>query len=262
MNTLLQDVDARGIGRITLNRPERHNAFDDAMIAELTDALRQMDVRNDVRIVVLASNGTSFCAGADLNWMQRIAAQSAEENEQDAAALAALMQVLDGLRKPTLAMLQGAAYGGGVGLVACCDIAIAADTAQFCLSEVRLGLIPAVIGPYVVAAIGARQARRYFLSAERIPALQAAALGLVHQVVPLADLETTIETILNALLQGGPEAQQAAKVLVHSCAHETDPDALRQETICRIAACRASAEGREGMAAFLERRSPYWKAIG
>src|SRR5690606_19141727 len=184
---------AGGVATVTLNRPDRHNAFDDALIAALTQVLRELDADDSVTVVVLAGAGKSFSAGADLNWMRRMADYGREENLADAEALAALMETLNGLDKPTIARVQGAAFGGGVGLVACCDIAIAADTASFCLSEVRLGLIPAVISPYVVTAIGERAARRYFVTAERFDAREAHRLGLVHEVVPAAGLDARVD---------------------------------------------------------------------
>ena len=180
---ILTHIDGRGRATMTMNRPELHNAFDDAVISGLTDALKQLDDDPDVRVVTLAASGRSFSSGADLNWMRRMADYSREQNLADAEGLAELMRTLDTLSKPTIALVQGGAYGGGVGLVACCDIAIATGQASFCLPEVRLGLLPAVISPYVVAAIGSRAARRYFLSAETFDAAEAYRLGLVHQVV-------------------------------------------------------------------------------
>jgi methylglutaconyl-CoA hydratase len=212
-----------------------------------------------VRAVVLRGNGRSFSAGADLDWMRRVAGYSEAANREDAAALAWLMHTLDRMPKPTLALVQGAAYGGGVGLVACCDIAIASDDAKFSLSEVRLGLIPAVISPYVVAAIGPRQARRYFQSAEVITAPRAREIGLVHDVVPVADLAAHGEALLATLLQAAPGAQAEAKDLVFLCAGQAVGETLLTETGHRIAARRASAEGREGLSAFLEKRTPAWR---
>src|SRR5688500_13798458 len=182
MTTALAIEHQGPIGIITMNRPERHNAFDDALIAELTEALRSMEAEDGVRVVVLSAAGKSFSAGADLNWMRRMASFSKDENQRDAMAMAALMRTLAHLRKPTIARVQGAAYGGGVGLVACCDVAVASQAASFALSEARLGLIPAVISPYVIAAIGERAARRYFVSAERFAAAEAWRLGLVHEL--------------------------------------------------------------------------------
>lgn len=249
---------AGGVATVTLNRPDRHNAFDDALIAALTQTLRELDADDSVTVVVLAGAGKSFSAGADLNWMRRMADYSREENLADAEALAALMETLNGLDKPTIARVQGAAFGGGVGLVACCDIAIAADVASFCLSEVRLGLIPAVISPYVVTAIGERAARRYFVSAERFDAQEAHRLGLVHEVVPAADLDARIDALLAQLRQNGPRAMAAAKDLARAVSREPVGPEMIQDTARRIAEIRSSVEGREGVAAFLEKRKPRW----
>ena len=251
---LLEAVDAGGVARLVLNRPEVHNAFNDALIAELTAALKRLEQDPEVRAVLLAAEGKSFSAGADLNWMKRMAGYSKEENRADARGLAGLMRTLNDLAKPTIALVQGAAYGGGVGLVACCDIAIAATRASFCLSEVKLGLIPAVISPYVIAAIGARASRRYFLTAERFDAEAALRLGLVQEVVAPEELEAAGRRVLDALLAGGPEAQAAAKRLVRDMAGRPVDDALVEETARRIAEVRAGAEAREGVSAFLEKR--------
>jgi methylglutaconyl-CoA hydratase len=258
MQSILQTVDARGVATLTLNRPDRHNAFDDALIAALTQSLTDLGTRTDVRAVILASTGRSFSAGADLAWMQRMAGYSEAENRKDAAALAHLLFTLDRLPKPTLAVVQGNAFGGGVGLVACCDIAIAAETANFALTEVRLGLTPATISPYVVRAIGPRHARRLFLTAERITAAAAAAIGLVHEVVPPAELEAARDRLIATLLLGAPQAQAEAKSLV-ALAETPIDETLIQETSHRIASRRASPEGREGLAAFLQKRAPDWQ---
>ena len=257
-STHLEAVDGNGVATLTLNRPDRHNAFDNALIAELTACLRRLGDDPGVRAVVLASSGRSFSAGADLEWMRRIAAQSFEANLADAAGLAGLMHTLDRLPKPTLALVQGAAYGGGVGLVACCDVAIASERASFCLSEVKLGLTPATISPYVVRAVGARWARRLFQTAEVLTATRAREIGLVHEVVPEAGLAAAAEAVLRALLQGAPGAQADAKDLVVLCDGRPADAALREETARRIALRRASAEGQEGIAAFLGKRSPAW----
>ncbi len=255
---VLQQIDA-GVGRLTLNRPEVHNAFDDALIAQLTAALLSLEADRRVRVVVLAAAGKSFSAGADLAWMQRMAGYSEAENLADARALAGLMSTLDRLAKPTVALVQGAAFGGGVGLVACCDIAIASQAASFCLSEVKLGLIPAVISPYVVAAMGPGAARRFILTAERFSARQALALGLVHEVVPADRLEETGQKVLDHLTQGGPRAQADAKDLVLSLAGRPIDRALVEETAERIARIRVGEEAREGLAAFLEKRKAEWQ---
>ncbi len=259
MKSLLTEVAADGTATLTLNRAEVHNAFDDTLIAELGEALDALQADAEVRVVVLAAKGRSFSAGADLNWMQRMAQYSHADNVADATAAGELMYKLSRLAKPTLALVQGPAYGGGVGLVACCDIAVAADTAVFCLSEVRLGLIPAVISPYVVEAMGVRSARRYFQTAERFDAHAALRLGLVHEVVPPAELSQARERIVGALAQAGPQALAAAKELIEAVKHRRVDAALVKDTAARIAARRASTEGREGVAAFLQKRAPSWR---
>lgn len=255
---LKTEIDERGRAVLTLNRPELHNAFDDALIAALTAELKRLGEDPAVRVVVLAAGGKSFSAGADLAWMRRMADYTAEENLADALALAELMRTLDTLPKPTVALVQGAAYGGGVGLVACCDIALATPRAAFCLSEVKLGLIPAVISPYVVAAIGPRAARRYFQSAELFGAAEAHRLGLVHEVVPEEELEAAGGRIVEALLKNGPRAMVAAKELVARVSRGPLDEETIRETAGRIARVRASAEGKEGVGAFLEKRQPAW----
>jgi methylglutaconyl-CoA hydratase len=255
---ILTAVSEDGVASVTLNRAEVHNAFNDAIIADLTGTLRRLGDDDKVQAVVLRAEGKSFSAGADLGWMQRMANYGHAENLADAGALAELMRVLNFLPKPTVARVQGAAFGGGVGLVACCDIAIASDAASFSLSEVRLGLIPAVISPYVVAAIGERAARRYFLTAERFGADEALRIGLVHQVVPADQLDSAVDTILTRLSEGGPAAQRAAKDLIFAVAHRPIDAGLIHDTAERIATIRASAEGREGLAGFLEKRKPAW----
>ena len=257
--TLLHSIDARGVATVTLNRPELHNAFDDALIAEMTAVLAALGVDPAVRVVVLRGAGKSFSAGADLDWMRRMAGYTREQNQADAEGLARLMYALDRLPKPVLGVVQGAAYGGGVGLVAACDIVIASEKASFCLSEVKLGLIPSAISPYVVAAIGPRQARRYFTSAEVIPAARAREIGLVHEVVAPDALEAAIETVLQALFQGAPIAQAEAKDLVFLVADRPVDDALIAETGRRIAERRVSGEGREGVGAFLNKTVPAWR---
>lgn len=250
---------AAGIATIRMNRPDKHNAFDDALITELTDAFRQAGTDDSARVVVLESTGPSFSAGADLGWMKRMAGQGRAENERDAQALAELMRAIDRCPKPVLGLVQGAAFGGGVGLAACCDIVIASEAASFSLSEVRLGLIPAVISPYVAAAIGPRACRRYFLTAERFDAATAQRLGLVQEVVPQAELNAARDRMIEHLLKGGPLAQRAAKDLIAHVAGAPIDAALMQETARRIAEIRASDEGKEGVAAFLEKRKPNWQ---
>jgi methylglutaconyl-CoA hydratase len=247
------------LGLITLNRAERHNAFDDVLIGELTEAFRSMEAEDGIRVVVLSGAGKSFSAGADLTWMKRMAGFSLDENRRDAMGLAALMRTIAHFRKPTIARVHGAAYGGGVGLVACCDIAVAAQAATFSLSEAKLGLIPAVISPYVVAAIGERAARRYFLTAERFDAAEAWRLGLVHEIAANeADLDEKVGEIVDELLLASPAAQMEAKALVRAVAGRPVTSELIQDTAERIAKMRASPEGREGVAAFLEKRRASW----
>lgn len=255
---MLQTEIRDGVATLRMNRPEVHNAFDDALIAALTAELRRLDAAQDVRVIVLAANGKSFSAGADLNWMRRMAKYSQQENLRDAMALAGLMRTLDGVKKPTVARVQGAAFGGGVGLVACCDIAIASTQAAFSLSEVRLGLIPSVISPYVIAAIGEREARRYFLTAERFDAMEARRIGLVHDVVDSGVLDETVASIAGQLLKGGPKALASAKKLIADVSRRLMDDALAAETARRIAAIRVESEGQEGLAAFLDKREPNW----
>jgi methylglutaconyl-CoA hydratase len=255
---LVTERHADGSARITLNRPEIHNAFDDRLIAELTAALAALGHDDGVRVVVLTGSGKSFSAGADLNWMRRTSTYGEAENLADARALAKLMATLNELPKPTIARVNGAALGGGTGLVACCDIVIASSHAMFGTTEVRLGLIPAVIGPYVVAAIGVRQARRLMLTGERIGAGEAARIGLVHEIVAADELDAATATVLDDLLKGGPHALAAAKRLVHDLAGRPIEPELIDDTARRIAALRATAEAREGVAAFLEKRPANW----
>lgn len=255
----VQEIDQDGVARITLTRGEVHNAFNEALVAELTAALDGAAADARVRVVVLAAQGPSFSAGADLNWMKAMAGYSHAENVEDARRLARLMRTLNDLPKPTVALVQGPAYGGGVGLVACCDVAIAVEDAKFCLSEVKLGLIPAVISPYVIAAIGESAARRYFLTAETFSSWEAQRLGLVHEVVDRSALDVRSRQLVDALLQGGPLAQCAAKELVSRVTRRPLDGALMEETAERIAEMRVSAEGREGISAFLEKRKPAWR---
>ncbi|WP_026873089.1 enoyl-CoA hydratase-related protein [Inquilinus limosus] len=246
-----------GVGTVVMDRPDRHNAFDEHVIADLTAAFARFGADDSVRAVVLRGAGKSFSAGADLDWMRRMAAYDEAANLADARALAALMRTIDMLPKPTVALVHGAAYGGGVGLVACCDIAIATEAASFSLSEVKLGLIPAVISPYVVRAIGARAARRYFLTAERFDAVEARRLGLVHELVAGDGLEEAARQVMAALRGNGPAAVRAAKDLIAAVAGRP-PAEVEEDCARRIAAIRAGEEGREGVAAFLEKRKPSW----
>jgi len=257
--TVLISIDERGVARLTLNRPEVHNAFDDALIAELTKAFQRLADDADVRVIVITANGKSFSAGGDLNWMRRTAAYSFEENLSDAEGLAAMLKALNELPKPTVALVQGAAYGGGVGLIAACDIVAATERAVFCLSEVKLGLIASVISPYVKAAIGESWARRYTMTAEPFDAERACAIGLVHDVVADdAALDAMGEHLIGLLLNNGPAAMAGVKDLIgylRGCGIDEDVIA---ETAVRIARVRASDEGREGVTAFLEKRRPSW----
>ena len=253
------DVDLRNnVGLVALNRPELHNAFNETLINELTMVLQALDADASVRAVVLTGHGKNFCAGADLNWMKKMAGYSLAENLADAQALALMLRTLYALSKPTVACVRGAAIGGGVGLVACCDIAVAAHDAIFSLSEAKLGLIPATISPYVMEAIGARQARRYFLTAERFTAAEAFRIGLVHDIVPEPELDARINELLGALLVAGPVAQLECKALIRGVAHRPIDADVIAGTAEHIAAVRASPEGKEGVAAFLGKRTAKW----
>jgi methylglutaconyl-CoA hydratase len=257
-DSLLSERRADGSAWITLNRPEVHNAFDDRLIVELTAALSNLGADDAVRAVVLTGSGRSFSAGADLNWMRRSSTYGEAENMADARALALLIKTLHELPKPTVARVNGAALGGGAGLVACCDIAVASADAKFGTTEVRLGLIPAVIGPYVVAAIGIRQARRLMLTGERIAAAEAARIGLVHDVVPPERLDAAVAALLEDLLKGGPGALAAVKRLLRDLTGRPIDVELVDDTARRIAALRTTAEAQEGVAAFLAKRQPVW----
>ena len=252
-------IDVReSVAIVTLARPAVHNAFNATLIRELTQALAALDGDTAVRAVVLLGEGKSFCAGADLNWMKEMAGYDEERNLADAKELAWMLRTLYLLGKPTIARVHGSVFGGGVGLVACCDIAFAAHDATFSLSETKLGLIPATISPYVVEAIGARQARRYFVSAERFDAAEAFRVGLVHDICPLAELDGKINELLASLLMAGPRAQNEAKALIRAVAAHPIDNAVIADTAARIARVRGSAEAKEGMAAFFEKRMPDW----
>lgn len=255
----IEVAERNGVALVTLNRPDVHNAFDETMVRELTEAYTLLGTMPRVRAVVLLGAGTSFCAGADLGWMRRFASYGYEENLADGQALARMLQAMAAIPKPTIARVHGPAYGGGVGMVACCDIAIAAQEAVFALSEVKIGLIPATIGPYVVEALGVRAARRYMLTGERFEAADAYRLGLVHDLAPsVNELDDRVNEVLGALLQAGPHAQAAAKALVRAVAHRPIDERVIADTAERIATIRASDEGREGLAAFLTKRAPAW----
>lgn len=248
------------VATLTLNRPKVHNAFDDALIAEATTALEALADDAGVRALVLTGSGATFSAGADLNWMQRMAAAGAEENRDDALRLAKLLRALQFFPKPTIARVNGSAYGGGVGLIACCDIAIGVEGAKFALSEVKLGLVPAIIAPYVAQAIGPRQARRLFISAEIFDATEAARIGLLHQCVAADRLDEAVDRQLHFIAKGGPIAQHEAKRLALRTAGMTPGSAARVdvENAELIARLRVSQEGQQGLSAFLEKRSPTW----
>ncbi|MBK0394787.1 enoyl-CoA hydratase/isomerase family protein [Ramlibacter algicola] len=248
----------RGIETVTLNRPDVRNAFNDEVIAELTAVFLEIGKRAEVRCVVLAANGPAFCAGADLNWMKRMAGYTREENVADATGLARMLEVIFTCPKPTIAKVQGDVYAGGTGLVAACDIAVSVDTATYCLSETRLGLIPATISPYVIRAMGARAAHRWMLTAERFAAAEAHRIGFVHEVVPAAQLDAKVTEIAQALVNAGPEAVKACKQLVHDVGGRDITPSLVQRTVEGIADIRASDEGREGIRSFLDKRKPNW----
>lgn len=255
---ILTEIDA-GVGIVTLNRPERHNAFDDAMIAELADAMVAMAGDPGVRVVVISSIGKSFCAGADLGWMQRAAAFSLDENRHDAGELAEMLRRIADCPKPVIARVQGPAYGGGVGVIAACDMAVATFESRFALTEVKLGLIPAVIGPHVLAAIGERYARRYMLTAEVFSAAEAYRIGLLHEMVAdEAALDEAVGEWIEALLKNGPQALAECKTLIRAIAGRPYGQKAIDFTVESIARVRVSPEGQEGLAAFLEKRRPDW----
>lgn len=246
------------VASVTLNRPELRNAFNEQAIAELALAFDELGRNELVRAIVLAANGPAFCAGADLNWMKKMAGYSIDENLADASRLADMLRTIYLCPKPTVAKVQGDCYAGGMGLVAACDIVVAADTVNFCLSEVKLGLIPATISPYVIKAMGEQAARRYFITAERFDAAAALRMGFAHEVVAADDLDTTVAGLLKSLVSNSPHAVVEAKKLVREVVGVPVTDALLRDTAERIAAIRASNEGREGVASFLEKRKPNW----
>lgn len=243
---------------LTLNRPDLHNAFNEEVIALLTQKLKEADVDPNIRVIILAANGKSFCAGADLNWMRKMAQYTYEENIADAKALAELMRTLYELSKPTIALVQGAAYGGGVGLVACCDIAIACDTSTFCFSEVKLGLVPAVISPYIISAMGKHAAQRYFLTAEVFDAYEAHRLHLIHAITNAEQLVDTGNNIAETLLKNSPQAKSITKKLLREINMPIVNEKIIDATVKYIANTRVSTEGQEGLNAFLEKRKPIW----
>ena len=255
--TLLVTV-ADKVATVTLNRPDLRNAFNEQAIAELARVFDELGRHDAVRAIVLAANGPSFCAGADLNWMKKMAGYSHDENEADAMRLADMLRTIYLCPKPVVARVQGDCYAGGMGLVAACDIVVASETAGFCLSEVKLGLIPATISPYVIKAMGEQAARRYFITAERFDAAEAQRIGVAHDVVAPEALDATVANIVKALVNNSPHAVRQAKTLVREIVGQPVDDALLRDTAGRIAAIRASTEGREGVASFLEKRKPTW----
>jgi methylglutaconyl-CoA hydratase len=255
---ILTEIDKRGVASLILNRPEVHNAFNDALIARLSETLDELADNTTVRVVKVIGRGKSFSAGADLNWMRRMAGYSQEENEADALEVARMFKKLSSFPCPTVAVVHGNAFGGGVGLIACCDIAVAVERARFSLSEVKLGLIPATISPYVVEAVGARQARRLFLTAERFDATAAMEFGLVHAVSPEDRLDEAADVFISQCLENGPKAMAASKELVAAVANRPIDESVAADTAERIAGQRASDEGRDGVAAFLDKRPPGW----
>lgn len=253
------EIEHKGaVATVWMNRPETHNAFDALVISELTTAFQALDADASVRVVVLAGRGKSFSAGANLAWMKACGEAGVEENRQDALRLAGMLRTLAELGKPTIARVQGAALGGGMGLASACDICVASEQAVFATSEVRFGIIPAAISPYVIRAIGERQSYRYFQTAERISAARAREIGLAHEVVAAEALDTKVQELAEALLQGGPQAQTAAKELIRAVAHQPVSDAVVADTARRIAELRATPEAREGLSAFLDKRPPAW----
>ena len=256
----LQITYAGAVARITLTQPEVRNAFSDEVIADITAAFTEVGARADVRAVVLAAEGPAFCAGANLNWMRRMADYTREENVTDAAKLAEMLRVIYECPKPTIARVQGDVYAGGMGLVATCDMAVCVDTAGFCLSEVKLGLIPATISPYVIRAMGARAAHRYFLTAERFGAQEALRTGFVHEVVAADALDAKVDELLKALTSASPDAVRACKRLVIDVAEREINTELIAATVEGIADIRASSEGKEGVQSFLQKRKPSWLA--
>jgi len=259
MTTLITcTTDSRGVATLTLNRPDKHNALDDETLRQLHDALVEIENDPTIRVVVLTGAGASFCAGADIGHMRSMMNATEQENIDDAMLLARCLRALDELPQPVIARINGNVFGGGIGVVACADIAIAADTAKFALTEVKLGIVPAVISPYVVPAVGARQARRLFVTAAMFDAAEAKELGLVHFTAPAAELDQAVQAQLELLLRGGPAALRAAKALVRTVSPSQDRDALAQETAQLLAKLRVTPEGKEGLSAFLERRKANW----
>ncbi|AUI87943.1 gamma-carboxygeranoyl-CoA hydratase [Vibrio azureus] len=257
-DNVLWEVDTLGVATLTLNRIDKHNAFDACMIDLMIQRLDYLALRTDVRCLVIRANGKHFSAGADLNWMRSMVNSSKQQNLDDAQNLARLMHTLDNFPQPTIAIIQGSAFGGALGLICCCDIAIAADNAKFCLSEVKLGLVPATIGPYVVRAMGNRQARRYMLSAEMMTAKVAEQHGIVHEVHPSDSVDTALEQLIDTLLLNSPDAMRKAKTLCQQCHQAPIDGQLIHYTSQLIADIRVSPQGQDGLYAFLEKRTPSW----
>lgn len=259
MKTLKIERDARGVALIAMNRPEVHNAFDEAMIREVIEAFRDLGGDDSVRVIIIAAEGKSFCAGADLNWMKRASEYDEDQNREDAGELALMLNAIYACPKPVIARVQGNAFGGGVGVVAAADIAIGVSDVQFALSEVKLGIIPAVISPYVIEAIGARYAHRYFITAERFSGSEAYRIALLHDLAPSIDaMDEMIAALCTTLLGNGPRAIEAAKNLIQAVAQKPIDDELMEDTIERIAQIRSTPEAKEGIGAFLQKRKPNW----
>ncbi len=255
---ILYQMDDKGIVTITLNRPDVHNAFDEKFITALSELLDRVNCSTKAKVVILKAQGKSFSAGADLNWMQRMVGYTEKENIEDAQQLSNMLHQLNTLSKPTIAEIQGAAFGGGIGLIACCDIAVAIEHCEFCFSEVKLGIIPAVISPFVINAIGERAARRYFLTGERFTSQQALEINLIHEISPLYDIENRVSEISLEILKNGPQAVIAAKSLIFALQSNDIDTSVRDETSQLIAKLRVSEEGQEGLKAFLTKRKPHW----
>ena len=258
-STLKIERDARGVAMIAMNRPEVHNAFDEVMIREIIEAFRDLGEDKNVRVIVIAAEGKSFCAGADLNWMKRAADYDEDQNREDAGELALMLNAIYACPKPVIARVQGNAFGGGVGVVAAADIAIGVADVLFSLSEVKLGIIPAVISPYVIEAIGARYAHRYFVTAERFTGSEAYRIGLLHDLAASVDaMDEQIAGLCSALLANSPSAIEAAKNLIQAVSQKSIDDELMEDTVERIAQIRSTPEAKEGIRAFLEKRRPSW----
>jgi methylglutaconyl-CoA hydratase len=258
---VLTEIDARGVATVTLNRAEAHNVLNHDVVGALRAAFDALAAREDVRVAILAARGKSFSAGADLKWMRRVAEFSLAENRADALRIAGMFDALNTLPMPTIAKVHGSAFAGGIGLIAACDIAVGAAHALFAITEVKLGLIPAMISPYVTAAIGPKAARRYCQTAERFDAVEAKRIGLLHEVVAAEELDDAVARIVGEILKSAPESLRACKTLIRETAGPVS-EALREETASRIAAIRASDEGKEGLTAFLEKRKPVWTGEG